>query len=113
MNALCILYSVKVRVEKDRAVPLYDPDTSELVAALRPAPLMVAGTITEDGWMLVSHPEKGLLGLPVLPDNRFRTSWKDQWENENVTLEVCTADGWVPVEDWSLIQTALNYTANL
>lgn len=105
MNAPCILRQLRVRAEGSRGVLLCSPGfINQPVAAIWASHGPLAGIITEEGWMLVNHPEKGLLGLPLSGKGR---TWETQWENLDVMIEICTEAGWTEVHDWALIQAAL------
>lgn len=106
MNAPCILHSLRVIVEPDRIVQLCAPGSAELVAAIKVEHGMLKGIVSKS-WMLIQHPDKGLLGLPLCGDHQ--RSWQFQWEHENVKIEVCTDLGWTEVHDWALVERALTY----
>lgn len=107
MNAPCILHSLRVHVEENRRVILCAHGfQNHMVAAVWPEHGALKGIVTRESWMLVQHPEKGLLGLPLSGNGR---TWKSQWENMDVMIEVCTALGWIEVHDWGLIEAALEH----
>lgn len=98
MNALpCSLHSVRVTVLPGFRVPLFTPGLSGVEEMITPVHGTLSCTITEDGWMLVPYPDKALLGLPL---NGEKLSWEDAWEYSRISLEICTPEGWKPVEDW-------------
>lgn len=99
----CTLHSIRIKVEENRVVPVYIPGGAEPLTAVRHAHGYMRGIVTNNGWMLVQYPEKGLLGLPLFGESH---SWQSQWENENIQVQVCMADGWTDVEDWNLIKAA-------
>jgi len=91
----CSLHSVRVRAEEGRVVRLRFPGSVEFVGVLRSDHGDRTGIFTDNGWMIIFHPEKGMLGLPLEGE---RDSWCAAWEHENIQIELCTEAGWMDID---------------
>jgi hypothetical protein len=87
-----------IEVPAGRAIKLTDPVLGTQPAAIHEG-VYAATRCEKPGWLLVEHPEKGKLGLPL---HGMHSSWFAAWNNEDVEISLSKPGReWRPIEDWN------------
>lgn len=93
VSSLPVFY---IEVLGSSVVQLCDPSTEKPVAAIREG--WYAGVRGDkSGWILVQHPERGLLGLPL----KGSPSWWTAWDNSLIEISLAPpSKKSEPIQDW-------------
>jgi hypothetical protein len=106
MNAPCSLHAIRITVPEGHRLKLLSQKSGDPAPALLPKHGQLAASV-EEGWMLIKHPEDGVVGLPL---EGGQHSWKHAWEQEVVDIDICTLRGWSTPDTWKEIASACSCT---